>query len=174
MPSYGPHPNPPGSRGLSKYYHLRFDPKLGHGICEILCISCACVACTSMLGQPWIYGISSKKKARFQTVTDCTYWPVLGSYRKCDIIHLSPKLTTFEAFEEINQVVLDRISDNIASLVKYDKYGAINADDTTTNGLYVIMLVSETYMLQNITTIDEKIISTGELVIKAQYLCSIQ
>ena len=29
----GSHPKPHGARGLSKHYHLRFDPKLGHGIC---------------------------------------------------------------------------------------------------------------------------------------------
>ena len=51
------HPNPRGARGLSKNYHSRFDPKLGHGICAIFRIPCACVACTSMLDQPWISGI---------------------------------------------------------------------------------------------------------------------
>ena len=45
----GPHSKPNGARGMSKHYHLRFDPKLGMGICGILCIPCACVACTSML-----------------------------------------------------------------------------------------------------------------------------
>ena len=35
LPLCGPHPKPRGARGLSKHYHLRFDPKLGHGIYEI-------------------------------------------------------------------------------------------------------------------------------------------
>ena len=43
----GPHSKPHGARGLSKHYHLRFDPKLGMGICAICRIPCACVACTS-------------------------------------------------------------------------------------------------------------------------------
>ena len=42
----GPHSKPHGARGLSKHYRLRFDPKLGMGVCAILCIPCACVACT--------------------------------------------------------------------------------------------------------------------------------
>ena len=46
LPFCGQHPNPRGARGLSKHYHLRFDPKLGHGICAILRILCACVVCT--------------------------------------------------------------------------------------------------------------------------------
>ena len=51
----GPYSKPHGSRGLSKHYHLHFDPKLGLGICTI---PCACVACTSILDKTWIYGIS--------------------------------------------------------------------------------------------------------------------
>ena len=39
----GSHPKPHGARGLSKNYHLRFDPKIGHGICEIRRIPCTCV-----------------------------------------------------------------------------------------------------------------------------------
>ena len=61
LPFCGPHPKPRGSRGLIKHYHFCFDPKLGHGICVICRIPCACVACTSMLDKLWIYGIPSKK-----------------------------------------------------------------------------------------------------------------
>ena len=43
---FGSHSKPHGAIVLSKYYHLRFDPKLGMVVCEILCILCACVACT--------------------------------------------------------------------------------------------------------------------------------
>ena len=85
---------------------------------------------------------------------------------------MSPKLTPFYVFEEINQVVLDRISDDMASLVQYGKYGAINTSDTTKNGCYVIMFISEAKTLQNNTTIDGHFNSEGELVVKAQYICS--
>ena len=44
FPFCSPHPNPCGARGVSNHYHLRFDPKLGHGICAIHRIPCACVA----------------------------------------------------------------------------------------------------------------------------------
>ena len=49
LPFCGPHSKPHGARGLSKHYHLRFYPKLGNGICEILRIPCDCVACKSIL-----------------------------------------------------------------------------------------------------------------------------
>ena len=53
-------------------------------------------------------------------------------------------------------------------------YDAFNTDATTTNGLYVIKFISEAYMLQNNTTIDGQVISAGELVVKSQYICSMQ
>ena len=65
--------------------------------------------------------------SRYQPVTDFTYWTVLGSFINWNIIRLSPKSTPFEAFEEIHQVVLDGISDHMASLVKCGRYGAIKA-----------------------------------------------
>ena len=107
-----------------------------------------------------------KKQARYQPVKNYTYWPVLGLYKNWNIIELTPKPTPFEAFDEIHQVVIDKISDNTASLVKSGKYVAINTSDTTTNVFYVIKLISEAYTLQNNTKIDGQIISAGELVVK--------
>ena len=114
----GSHPKPHGSRGLGKHYRLRFDPNIGHGICSILCIPCACVACTSMLDQPWISGVQSTKQARYQPVINCTYWTVLVPYNNWNIIHITPKSIPSEAFDEIHQVVLDGISENISLLVQ--------------------------------------------------------
>ena len=62
----------------------------------------------------------------------------------------------------------------MAPLVESGKYGAINTTDTSTNGFYVIMLYSGAYTLQENTTIDRKIINACELVVKAQYICSMQ
>ena len=75
---------------------------------------CFCVECTSMLDKPWISGILSKKQACYQPVSNCTYWPVMGSYNNWNIINLTPKSIPFEAFDEIHTVVLDRISENTA------------------------------------------------------------
>ena len=71
---------------------------------------------------------------------------------------MSSKSTSSETFDEICQVVLDGISDNMASLVESGKYGAINTTDTPTNGFYVIMFTSGAYTLQENTTIDGQII----------------
>ena len=70
---------------------------------------------------------------------------------------MSSKSNSSETFDEIHQVVLDGISDNMASLVESVKYGAINTIDTSTNGFYVIMFTSGAYTLQENTTIYGKI-----------------
>ena len=67
---------------------------------------------------------------------------------------MSSKSTSSDTFDEIHQVVLDGISDNMASLVESGKYGSINITDTSTNGFYVIMFTSRAYTLQVNTTID--------------------
>ena len=115
-----------------------------------------------------------KKKELCQNVTNCTYWLVLGSFKNWKIIELSHKSTPFDALDEINQVFLDCISDNMASLFQSGKYGAINTTDTKTNIFNFIIFPSEAYTLQNNTTIDRQIITDGELFFKAQYPCSMQ
>ena len=69
LPFFGPHSKPHGERGPSKHYHLRFDPKLGNGVCAILRIPCACVACTPMLDKHWISAIPSNKQEHNKPVT---------------------------------------------------------------------------------------------------------
>ena len=56
LPFFGPHSKPHGARGSIEYYHLRFDPKLGNGVCAIHRIPRAWVACKSMLYKSWISG----------------------------------------------------------------------------------------------------------------------
>ena len=49
----------------------------------------------------------------------------------------------FDVFDEIHKVVLDGISENMASLVQSGMYGAIDTSENTSNGLYVIQFISE-------------------------------
>ena len=87
-----------------------------------------------MLYKPWIPGLTPEKQPRYRPVIDCSYWPVLGSFNNWNIITLSHKATTSEAFEDIHQVVLDGISDNMASMVQSGKYSAMDTTDTSTVG----------------------------------------
>ena len=153
----GSQPKPRGARGLGNNYHISFDPKLSHGICAIRRIPCACVACTSMLDQQWLSGFQSTKQARYQPVINFTYWTGLGPYNNWNIIHLTPKSIPSEAFDDIHQVVIDGISENMASLVQVVMYGTINIDYTKTNGFYVIQFLSYTYTLKVIQQFTDKL-----------------
>ena len=103
---------------MSKHYHLRFDTKLGNGVCAIIRITCACVAYKSLLDKPWISGIPSDEKEHYKSVIKCTYWPVLGSFKNWNIIQFPQNLTPSDAFDGIHQVAIGGISDNMASLVE--------------------------------------------------------
>ena len=46
--------------------------------------------------------------------------------------------------------------------------------DKATNAFYVIMFTSESYTLQDNTTIDGNMITADELVVKALYCCYMQ
>ena len=62
----------------------------------------------------------------------------------------------------------------MASSIESGTYGEINTTDTSTNGFYFIMSTSSAYTLQENAKIDGKIITAGESVVKAQYLCSMK
>ena len=84
------------------------------------------------------------------------------------------KSTPYGAFDEIHQVVLDGTCDNLASLVESVNYGAINTTNRATNIFYVIVFTLGAYTLHDNTTIYGQIITAGEFVFKAQYICSMQ
>ena len=55
-------------------------------------------------------------------------------------------------------------------LVKTCQYGAMNTKDTIAMGKYVIKFLLEAYTLQEDTTCTIKIITSGKLFVKAQYM----
>ena len=135
---------------------------------------CSCYESTSMLDKPWIHVLTPKQKPCYLPVTNCSYWSVLGSFNNWNIITLSHKSTTSEDFKGIHQVVLDGISENMASLVQSAKHEAINTAYTSSMGYYVIKFVSEAYTLQDDTTCDRTIVSAVELFFNRQYLSCMQ
>ena len=73
---------------------------------------------------------------------------MLISLNKCKIINFINKTTCSEEFDEVHKVVLDGIIINMASLVNNDKYGAINAEDPTIMGYYILNCISEPFTIQ--------------------------
>ena len=59
---------------------------------------------------------------------------------------------------------------NTALLVQYGNYSYMNTTDIATVGYYVVKFISKAHTLQEYTTCDGKINTSGELVVKVQYL----
>ena len=95
---------------------------------------------------------------------------MLCYFHNWNIIKLSHKETYSEEINKIHQVLLDRICENMAALLQTSKRGAINTTDTATRRYYVIKLMSEPYKLQEEKMCNGKISTTGELVVKSQYI----
>ena len=85
----GLYSKPRSARVLSKNYYLRFDPKLGNGICAIRLIPCEFAPFTSMIHKYWIYRIPSNEHDLYKPVTKCIYYPFLVSFKNLNIIPLS-------------------------------------------------------------------------------------
>ena len=51
---YGLHAKPHVVIRMRKHYHLRLDPKLGHGKYSIRRIPFAFITCTNMLDKQWV------------------------------------------------------------------------------------------------------------------------
>ena len=111
-------------------------------------IPCACVDCTSMLEKTWSTGISHYEQPHYHPVLDCTYWPVLGYFKKRKIIKLTNKGKSSEDFDGINNIFLYGIIENIYYFVQTGKYGKINTNNTKTMRYYVIKYVSYTFTLK--------------------------
>ena len=73
---------------------------------------------------------------------------VIGRFNDWSIVILSNKATTQEDIDKIFHVVLYGISENMAELMKTDKYGSINTTYSSTIGYYVVEFISEAYTLQ--------------------------
>ena len=79
-----------------------------------------------MLYKPWDPGVVPPNQPCYQLGQDCTYWLVLDIFNNWNIIIFNNRNTTSEEFEAIHQVLIDVISDNMASLVQSVNYDAMN------------------------------------------------
>ena len=62
---------------------------------------------------------------------------------------------------------------NIYLIIVEGKYVAIDADDSTCHGYYIIRFSSSPYTLQSDLIINGQVISSGEMVCKGNYFCPI-
>ena len=106
-----------------------------------------------MLDKPWNPGVYHTRQTKLYPVVDRTYWPMLASFNKWNIIQFKNKITSIEDFDETHKVVLDGIIVNVSSLVQTGKHGAINTTYNTTMGYYVIKYVYDDFTLEEVITL---------------------
>ena len=72
--------------------------------------------------------------------------------------------TDEEYYEHINQTILNGNVMNISVIIMEVDYGAIGADDSSCHGYYIIIFYSYSYTLQEVLSIDDQVISSGEMI----------
>ena len=118
---------------LSNHFYLSFYQELGMVSVKLLVYHVILLHVHQYKNKKMISDIPSYKQDRYKPVTNCNYWTVLGSFKNWKIIQLSQISTPYDKFDEIQQDVIDRISDNMDLLVESVKYGYINTIGTETN-----------------------------------------
>ena len=58
---------------------------------------------------------------------------------------------------------------NMSLIIPEGKHGAIDTDDSSWHGFYIIMFSSSPYTLQSDLSIDGKVIYSGEMVCEGNY-----
>ena len=77
--------------------------------------------------------------------------------------------TDEEDYEHINRTILDGNFMNMSLIIMEGCYGAIDADNSSCNGDYIIRFSSYPYTLQADLSIDGKFISSGEMVCEGNH-----
>ena len=159
------------SSSVLSHYHYRFDPRLGHGKCAMRRIPCLCDQCCEMLDKKWIPGVNAENQPCYSPVLNCKYHDILGDYNNWIIMPFITYSNTCEDdIEELHKSILINISDKMGTFVTEYTYGAVNTNDSRTDGFYIVKFLSRPYTLQQDETYDNEILKEGCLVSDAEYL----
>jgi len=165
-------------------YHIRCDPDLGLGKCAMRRIPCACRACRTALAQVWQSNIPVENQPRYcGTVVDCKYASILGHYNKWYIVDLcimptpqntSTQVEPVDPIEEVQESILNDMSEMFAESIEISNYGAFQTHDTTTSGYYIVQWTSTPYVLDEPYICHEysppQVIPEGTYVCRASFL----
>ena len=78
--------------------------------------------------------------------------------------------TNDDEIEDIHKSILTSIADSMGMLIKESNYGAVNANDQSTDGFYIVKFLSTVYTLQHDELVDNEILKAGSLVTDAEYM----
>ena len=102
-------------------------------------------------------------------VHNCNYSQILGCHNNWIIMNFVDYGTEEEYYEQINWDILDGNVMNMSLIIMEGKYGAIDADNSSCHGYYIIIYFPSPYTLQADLSIDSQVISSGEMVCEGTY-----
>ena len=147
------------------HYHYQSYPKLGPGIVVIRRITCSFHACTTILSLYWDSKIKETvNQTRYGKVYNCKYSQILGCHNNWTLITLKDYGPEEEIYEHINRTIIYGNVINMYLIVMELKYGAIDTDDYSCRGYYIIKFSSSPYTFQADLIIYGQFISSGEMV----------
>ena len=118
-------------------------------------------------------GVSHLQRPQWHLAVDCIYWPVLGSFNNWSTIQFTRKNKLSEDFDENHKVVIIGISDNMEWLVQLGNI-VLYTTDTKITGDYVVMYVSDAFILQEDITTNWQVSRKVELNVRSEYLRSMK
>ena len=75
---------------MKQFYHIRWDPDLDEGFCDIQRIPFACTGCVEQLSKPWLPNLGKTQQPRYVIKPEtCKYSSILRGYNKCYISKLT-------------------------------------------------------------------------------------
>ena len=134
--------------------------------------------------QVWQSNIPVEHQPRYSgTVVDCKYASILGHYNKWYIVDLcimptlpstSTELEPVDPIEEVQESILNDMSEVFAESIEISNYGAFQTHDTTTSGYYIVQWTSTPYVLDEPYICHEysppQVIPEGTYVCRASFL----
>ena len=68
---------------VKHFYHIRCDPDLDKGFCDMRRIPCACTRCVDQLSKPWLPYLDKTLQPRYVIEPEtCNYSSILNGYNK--------------------------------------------------------------------------------------------
>lgn len=176
--------------GIMAHYHFLADWRMGTGVIAARRIPCSCRFCVERLEIKWEKELQPALQPRFQPVpheqNGCVLKEVLGSLNDWKIVtvmpdpdHHQPKVTVVPDLDhhqpkEIEGVfgdVLDTCATAALESIKVGSFAAINAEDESTDGHYLVRWTGNPYTLQQPAAVEgcDQELPAGELVCEGIY-----
>lgn len=161
----GPH------NGIMGHYNIRADPDLPHWCVVVRRIPCACTGCRAQLKQQWDSKLPFQEQPRYKASTDCQMYKIFEGLNDWKLIRLvDTKDSDIDLNDEVHELVLEGITERLATRVEAGGYGAVSTDDPEADGYYVLQWDSEPREVEEDVVIDEKEFHKGDKVVDGTYL----